>query len=147
MLERRWTDSIRRIERNWLATGTVKGSLKSGGRPDGSSVPLCWLGLWAPDTVGRRHGVNRLVDLGDARSPRHMRAAMHHTVCVKGFSPQARVGFDDLAGIFDVIDGFPILHASRGRLNAALVLYASSVNRHWGSAKRSRPTTPQSGRA
>ena len=36
-------------------------------------------------TAGRRHGVNRLADLGDARSPRYMRAAMHHTVCVKAY--------------------------------------------------------------
>jgi hypothetical protein len=31
-------------------------------------------------TAGRRQGVNRPADLGDARSPRYMRAAMHHTV-------------------------------------------------------------------
>jgi hypothetical protein len=54
----------------------------------------------------------------------------------KGVFHQAGVGFDDLAGIFGVIDGFLDLarFSPGGRLNATLVLYTSSVNRPTGAA-------------
>jgi hypothetical protein len=66
----------------------------------------------------------------------------------KGVFHQAGVGFGDLAGIFGVIDGFPDLpRFSGGRLNAALVLYTSSVNRPTGAphpitSRRKCPSFP-----